>query len=298
MTACEACPAGSANPLTGSQASSACQVCSAGSFQNLPGQANCYPCPAGSSQNATGAQSCDACTPGTFQDQIGSLSCDPCSVGTHQPYSGAASCFDCLPGTYQNLVGQTDCPACPACYYGADCIVAACESTTGNCYTSEPDADSDAISDFCDMCRQVADLSQEDFDMDCPARPYLTDPRCGDACDCDSGNGNVWAGPTVVRNLMISKNIADNIWWNEPSAPGCLLPVYDVLRSLNPADFSSATCLTANVIDRYITDTEEPTTPGVVFFYLVRVENDCPSPGNSNMGTTSAGIPRTGRTCP
>ena len=57
------------------------------------------------------------------------------------------------------------------------------------------DSDVDGICDTIDNCRFVANPGQNDTDADCPAPPFATDPRCGDACegfcfadaDCNDG---------------------------------------------------------------------------------------------------------------
>ena len=48
---------------------------------------------------------------------------------------------------------------------------------------SGPDTDGDGIVDTQDNCWVVANADQADTDHDCPAPPYASDPRCGDACE-------------------------------------------------------------------------------------------------------------------
>jgi len=113
-----------------------------------------------------------------------------------------------------------------------------------------------------------------------------------DACeDCAPGNIDVWAPPSVVLNLIITKAATNNITWDAPQIPGCVTPVYDVLRSENPSDFTTATCITSDITNRTATDTTQPSPS---FYYLIRVENTC----GSNMGTDSSGTPRTSISCP
>ncbi len=113
-----------------------------------------------------------------------------------------------------------------------------------------------------------------------------------DGCkDCAPGDIDVWGAPSAVINLLISKVSANNINWDEPLAPGSNIFAYDVLRSENASDFSSATCISSDITERTATDTEDPET---VFYYLIRVENAC----GSNLGTDSQGMPRTGKNCP
>jgi hypothetical protein len=46
----------------------------------------------------------------------------------------------------------------------------------------QADVDGDGIGNTCDNCTYVANPDQLDGDGDCPAPPYVSDPKCGDAC--------------------------------------------------------------------------------------------------------------------
>lgn len=164
----------------------------------------------------------------------------------------------------------------------------------------------DGISDGCDNCRYAHNPDQDDADGDgfgdaCDTCPYLinlnqTDADgdgAGDACDCAAGDPSTWAVSSVVRDFRISKATTNNLTWNTPESPGCTTPLYDVLRSTSASEFSTATCVPgeSNGTDLMASD---PTTPGQILFYLIRVENAC----GSNLGTNSQGTPRTGVACP
>jgi hypothetical protein len=85
--------------------------------------------------------------------------------------------------------------------------------------------------------------------------------------------------------------------WSPPPIPGAGIVRYDTLRSTSPSDFvAAATCLETDGADTGSIDGVTPPA-GSAYFYLVRVENDCPgSPGS--LGRSSAGLARIGRTCP
>jgi hypothetical protein len=69
--------------------------------------------------------------------------------------------------------------------------------------------------------------------------------------------------------------------------------VYDLLRATGPAGFGSPFCVESDGADAAAQDGELPGAARL-FFYLVRAENGC----GGNLGTDSAGTPRTGGPCP
>jgi hypothetical protein len=87
--------------------------------------------------------------------------------------------------------------------------------------------------------------------------------------------------------------------WDAPLDGGAASVSYDVLRAADNVNFGlPATCIESNdSSDRSALDTTTP-LPGGIYFYLVRVENGCPTGQNQNMGTDSGGTPRSGRACP
>lgn len=115
-----------------------------------------------------------------------------------------------------------------------------------------------------------------------------------DAADCAPSNSILWSAPTVVTNLHLSGNLPTSLNWI-PASGG--LPMnYDVLRSTTPSDFSvaHAVCVESDGTNVSASDNTARPATGTAYFYLVRAENAC----GSNMGTSSAGLPRVGRSCP
>ncbi len=149
----------------------------------------------------------------------------------------------------------------------------------------------DEYGDACDNCTDTVNDSQTDRDED------GSGDRCDDsdgdgvvdAEDCADSDSSVWSPPSEVKGNTWGDKSTIN--WTEPSEPGCTTPQYDVLRSTNAGDFSSATCMESDDTD---TTASDSSTPANIFYYLVRVENSC----RSNMGTDSEGSYRTGASCP
>jgi hypothetical protein len=164
--------------------------------------------------------------------------------------------------------------------------------------TCIPDSDADGVGNGCDNCPSIANPGQEDLDAD--GLGNACDPNddgdpLDDASDCRPLDATVWTAPTAASNLRITKAASNNLSWNAPSAPGCVTPTYDVLRSTSASNFlpPAGACLVTDTTGLTATDTSVPGA-GVCWFYLIRAENPC----GSNLGTTSGGSARIGRTCP
>ncbi|HZI95412.1 MAG TPA: M36 family metallopeptidase, partial [Patescibacteria group bacterium] len=110
-----------------------------------------------------------------------------------------------------------------------------------------------------------------------------------DRNDCAPFNAGVWAAPTEASNLDLDGS--GGLSWSAPSLPGATSIAYDLLRSNAASTFASATCVESNGTDLVALD---PSSPGTIYYYLVRSENGC----GGNLGTDSAGTPRTGASCP
>jgi hypothetical protein len=140
-----------------------------------------------------------------------------------------------------------------------------------------------------DNCTVVANPGQQNADND----------RRGDACDRSNSNAQAWSTPSDVALSLFHYpefGRTEVNWGAAADNGGSVAAVYDTLRSNDPSSFQApAICVESNQPDTMSTDFDMPAS-GVSFFFLVRVVNGCPGPGN--MGTNSSGVPRTGRSCP
>lgn len=112
--------------------------------------------------------------------------------------------------------------------------------------------------------------------------------------DCNDANAQVWGLPGAVPDLLFASATA--LCWEPPLSPGGTSVIYDVLRSGGPNDFfiGSACVETDDASDRLATDPSVPPAGGLSY-YLIRGGNAC---GEGSLGSSSAGLPRTGRSCP
>ncbi len=150
----------------------------------------------------------------------------------------------------------------------------------------------------------------EDLDSDGFGNPLVTLSDCTQpagyvavAGDCNDGDGNVWATPGEVQDLMLAKQIGSSLattvdlFWSDPAdlggQPGSL--AFDTLRADDPSDFLNAVCLETDGSDNSSTEFDDPAA-GSLFAYLVRAGNACPAEGT--LGTDSDGMERTGAVCP
>jgi hypothetical protein len=118
-----------------------------------------------------------------------------------------------------------------------------------------------------------------------------------DAVDCAPADPSTWAVPSDPRSLLLAGSGPTALTWTSPAAPGTNAVLrYDLLRSTSRSDFSaaSAICLESDDTNTTASDTSPRPPAGTGYFYLVRAENAC----GGNMGTSSSGVPHTGRSCP
>ena len=154
-----------------------------------------------------------------------------------------------------------------------------------NAGVAQVETDRDGFGDACDNCPKVANTDQLDGDLD----------GFGNVCDCAPLDGQLWSVPGAVLDLFLPNEL--NLVWSQPTNPGGILPIlYDVIRSENPADFTTSfVCVESD--DGSDTMAQDMENPGVggIFNYFVRPENGC---GLGSLGTRSNGLPREGPVCP
>ena len=114
-----------------------------------------------------------------------------------------------------------------------------------------------------------------------------------DDVDCAPENAAAWSRPGEVQILWSDTQAM--AWIAPQNIGGTLAPVYDLLVSPSPSDFSTpgAACLLTDSTALSYTESVSPPS-GQARYYLVRSENVC----GGTLGTTSAGVERTGRSCP
>jgi len=124
----------------------------------------------------------------------------------------------------------------------------------------------------------------------------------GAACDCLPVDGTVWDLPGETTNLVLS-HAPPGPWgvtrldWAAAASGG--LPeatAFDVIRSLDPADFvSGSDCVASDAGPEATASDEDTPEPGELFHYSVRAQNPC---GAGIAGTDSNDSPRPARLCP
>jgi hypothetical protein len=172
--------------------------------------------------------------------------------------------------------------------------VFACDTDHDGCHDAvdsdprDPFKCADTDGDGCDDC------SSGVFDTATDGQNSDSDGIC-DAGDCDPFDNEIWFPPQNIDMLTLSQPTESTVLdWRAPPEKGAVHLRYDTLRSSVASDFGApAVCLVSDSAAPRAEDAEQPEG---LFFYLVRVENDCPGfPGA--MGTGSDRIPRTGLEC-
>jgi len=135
-------------------------------------------------------------------------------------------------------------------------------------------------------------IVQGDFDED----------GVGADCDCQPLDGAVWDLPGEALNLQLSHAPFGSLGttsldWNAPATGGLQeAMLYDVIRSLNPADFTTGSvCVESDGGPDTTAEDGDAPDPGEVYFYRVRAQNLC---GEGIVGTDSNDVPQPARSCP
>jgi hypothetical protein len=134
---------------------------------------------------------------------------------------------------------------------------------------------------FHDWCNELSEL---DPDGD----------AVSNAEDCAPLDPEVWAVPAPATDLRLRREPPNDLVWQAAAPAGGDQPIYDVLRSYTPSDFSAASCVASGIS---ATAASDPTLPdeGKMAAYLVRARNVC----GAAMGSDSTGQPRVeGPACP
>jgi hypothetical protein len=112
-----------------------------------------------------------------------------------------------------------------------------------------------------------------------------------DDVDCRPADATLW---TIPGEVTLNWQNSTTIGWSAPgSSGGTGAVLYDLLVSASKSDFAAATCLATNTPGLTAIDAVSPGT-NQARYYLVRAENGC----GGTLGSTSAGVPRIGRSCP
>jgi len=228
-------------------------------------------------------------------DGDGSSSCVDCDDGDDTVYPGAPQACTGITNDCNNPVWPVPLGATDEDGDGIAPCDGDCDDTHAAVYPGAP---------------QICDHLNNNCSW--PSWPYLdgTNEKDNDGdgystCDgdCTDASSSVWATPGEARSVLLQRNVVTNVttlFWQAPTAPGGISPFYDTIRSSDPSNFSAgAVCVeTNNGPNTTATDSVTPNT-GQTLYYLVRAENLCPPGLNVGpLGTNSAGVPRTARTCP
>ena len=117
--------------------------------------------------------------------------------------------------------------------------------------------------------------------------------------DCGDEDPDLWSVPSQVLHVAIAAD-KETITWDPPAEPGNAsgTVLYDTVRSSDPTDFDTGTCVETDDTDLTAGDPAAP-PPGTGLYYLVRAQNDC---GNGDLGDWGIppddSYPRTALECP
>jgi hypothetical protein len=145
----------------------------------------------------------------------------------------------------------------------------------------ERDLDGDGVGDTADNCTSEPNPAQEDADGD----------SRGAACDCDDGDGTVWAAPSVVTGVGLSKtgDGSTSIDWTSQADSAGPSTRYDLVDGWladlrRTGDYTESACLFSETGDPPVTDPGPDPAPGAGRYVLVRARNGC---GIAGYGSSS-----------
>jgi len=238
----------------------------------------------------------------------GNLDCtaDSCEnkmcLETHLP---CASHFNCFGGPGDLCIGECS-VGTNLCATDSVCTADVCGDGTCSVGTNVCTDDSVCTADVCEgqctvgpnSCTDDAECTAPQTDL-CEGICTLGTNTCGGDVDCTLPQTDLCQGSCTIGSNSCSSDSAcvqpavDTLFWLDPAQLGGTSVVFDTLRSSAATDFGiPATCLDTDGLDRQTADATDPPA-GVVRYYLIRSENECP---DGNMGSGANGT-RTGKVC-
>lgn len=125
------------------------------------------------------------------------------------------------------------------------------------------------------------------FEADCDGDGYFAFTG-----DCDDNAADLHTTPGEVPGLVWHGN--GTIDWL-PAPAGGNSQLYDVIRSSDPADFTTAAVCVATATSVTVAFETNVPASGNTDYYLVRASNSC---GVGPLGSGPGGVVRTARSCP
>jgi hypothetical protein len=208
---------------------------------------------------------------------------------------------DCFGGLDDWCVGQCSVSGVD-CSSDNDCVGDVCQgdcSIGANTCTDDDQCTADICEGQCSIGGNSCVVDDQCTADVCEGQCSIGGNTCTDDDQCTAPQTDLCQSVCTIGGNECSSDEdctafdIDTLFWHDPEDFGGTGVVYDTLRSLTSADFTTpATCVETDGLDRITSDGTVPTV-GTVLYYLIRVENGCPE---GNMGSSSSG-PRTGKAC-